>query len=258
MKSSEASERVIATRVSVCCLLAPVAIDGDCSVAASCASMPMIIMEHVSLSWVARTGRSAWHIQSGDATLLEVGGPLLVSAGRKTQATEAETLQSEPANRFQNDIWEMRGLVTAGRTFRTLNFAGPPTSGSTGQDPPPVGNPRSMCGAPALLPTRLASPRPRASRSRSLSVLAGLPDHERRALRHHGDITTLVGAQPIQLLGHLGQAGLQRLDLVGQLDDPLDASQIDTLVLRQPLHLSEQVDVALRVAGVAAGSCDAG
>jgi predicted membrane-bound mannosyltransferase len=34
-----------------------------------CASMPMIIMEHVSLSWVARTGRSAYPNQ-GDATLL--------------------------------------------------------------------------------------------------------------------------------------------------------------------------------------------
>jgi predicted membrane-bound mannosyltransferase len=55
------------------CLLAAVAIYGDCSVTAVwlrlCASMPMIIMEYVSLSWVAPTGRSAYP-NRGDATLL--------------------------------------------------------------------------------------------------------------------------------------------------------------------------------------------
>ena len=78
-----------------------------------------------------------------------------------------------------------------------------------------------------------------------LARLPRLPDHQCRALGHHGDVATLIGAQPFQLLGHLGEAGLQRLDLVGQLDDPLDACQIDSLVLGEPLHLAEQVDVAL-------------
>ena len=50
-------------------LLSPVAIYGAAVWLRLCASMPMIIMEHVSLSWVARTGRSAYP-NWGDATLL--------------------------------------------------------------------------------------------------------------------------------------------------------------------------------------------
>ena len=87
---------------------------------------------------------------------------------------------------------------------------------------------------------------------RDLAFLARLPDHQRGALGHDRDITALPGAQPVQLISHLGQPGLKRLDLVGQLDDPFDAGQVDTLVLGQPLHLAEEVDVALRVAAAAA------
>ena len=57
---------------------------------------------------------------------------------------------------------------------------------------------------------------------------------------------------PADLLGHLDDARLQRLDLVGQLDDPLDAGEVDALVLGQPLHLSQQSDVMRGVAPPAA------
>lgn len=43
-------------------------------------------------------------------------------------------------------------------------------------------------------------------------------------------------------------------DLVGQLDDALDAREVDAFVLRQALHLAEQLDVVLRVPPPAAGS----
>ena len=57
---------------------------------------------------------------------------------------------------------------------------------------------------------------------------------------------------PADLLGHLVDALLQRLDLVGQLDDPLDAGEVDALVLGQPLHLTQQRDVMRGVAPPAA------
>ena len=57
-----------------------------------------------------------------------------------------------------------------------------------------------------------------------------------------------AGAQLLDLVGHLRQPRLQRLDLIGQLDDALDPREVDALVLGQPLHLAQQVDVVLRIA----------
>ncbi len=47
---------------------------------------------------------------------------------------------------------------------------------------------------------------------------------------------------------------VQRVDLVGQLDNALDAGQIDALVLGQPLHLTQQVHVVLRIPPSPTGS----
>ena len=86
------------------------------------------------------------------------------------------------------------------------------------------------------------------------ATLARLPHHHGGALGHDRDVAALPRAQLVELVGHLAHAGLQRLDLVGQLDDALDAGEVDTLVLRQPLHLTQQIDVVLRVAAAAAGA----
>ena len=51
-----------------------------------------------------------------------------------------------------------------------------------------------------------------------------------------------------QLLQRLGEPLLQRLYLVLQIDDAFDASEVDTLVLAEPLHLAQLQDVAQRVA----------
>src|SRR5271170_281790 len=56
-------------------------------------------------------------------------------------------------------------------------------------------------------------------KTRSSARLTGLPDHQGRALGHHRDVAALVGTQNRDLVGHLLQPGLQRLDLIGQLDD---------------------------------------
>ena len=46
---------------------------------------------------------------------------------------------------------------------------------------------------------------------------------------------------------------LQRLDLRLEVDDPLDAGEVDAVLLREPLHLAEQGDVARAVPAAAAG-----
>src|SRR5689334_23857055 len=44
---------------------------------------------------------------------------------------------------------------------------------------------------------------------------ARLPHHQRRGLRHHRDVATLVVAQVFDLVGQLTHPRLQRLDLIG-------------------------------------------
>ena len=53
--------------------------------------------------------------------------------------------------------------------------------------------------------------------------------------------------------GQLVEPAPQLVDQLLQLDDPLDAGQVDALLLGEPLHLAQQRDVAGRVAPPAAG-----
>ena len=111
---------------------------------------------------------------------------------------------------------------------------------------------------------RQAGERPVLDQARVLDARAGC---RRCARRWRGCQTTsavlfgttatsrrCMARNALQLVGQLGEPRLQRLDLVGQLDDALDAGEVDALVLRQPLHLAQQVDVVLRVASAAAGT----
>ena len=101
----------------------------------------------------------------------------------------------------------------------------------------------------------------------------GAPDDERRArpaLRHqvsagrspnrrHGGL----GRDPpalgeLELLEQLVHPGLQRLDPRLELDDPLDAGEVDAVLLGQPLHLAQQRDVPRAVAPAAARRCGRG
>lgn len=82
---------------------------------------------------------------------------------------------------------------------------------------------------------------------------ARFPDDQGGALRHHRDLAALVGTQHRQLLSHLLQPGLQRLDLTGQFNNALDAGQVDPLVLREVLHLAQQLDVMQGIAAPATG-----
>ena len=61
-----------------------------------------------------------------------------------------------------------------------------------------------------------------------------------------------AGPRELQLLEQLVHPGLQRLDLRLELDDPLDAGEVDAVLLREPLHLAEQGDVPRAVAAPAA------
>jgi hypothetical protein len=75
--------------------------------------MPMIIMEYVSLSWVARTGRSAYP-NRGDATLLlsQVGrSSWCRPAAKQTKATKAEKCAERASQPIQNDIGICAGWV---------------------------------------------------------------------------------------------------------------------------------------------------
>src|ERR1700747_2788483 len=81
-----------------------------------------------------------------------------------------------------------------------------------------------------------------------------LPDHDCGALGHHGDVTSLVGPQRLDIGSHFLEPVLQRRDLVGQLDNAFDPSQIDALVLRQTLHFAEQLDVVLRITAPTTGT----
>src|SRR4051794_26426293 len=62
-----------------------------------------------------------------------------------------------------------------------------------------------------------------------------------------------AGLRGLELLEQLVHAGLQRLDPRLQLDDPLDARQVDAVLLGQPLHLAQQCDVAGAVTAATAG-----
>jgi hypothetical protein len=55
----------------------------------------------------------------------------------------------------------------------------------------------------------------------------------------------LHATQLFQLACHLDQPRLKRLNLIGQLDDALDACEIHALVLRQALHFAQQFDIVL-------------
>ena len=57
----------------------------------------------------------------------------------------------------------------------------------------------------------------------------------------------------LELLEQLVHPGLQRLDPRLEVDDPLDAGEVDAVLLREPLHLAEQRDVPRAVPAAAAG-----
>ena len=57
----------------------------------------------------------------------------------------------------------------------------------------------------------------------------------------------------LEVFLEFGDPVAQRVDSVLQLEDPLDAGEVDALLLGEPLHLAEQRDVAGRVAPAAAG-----
>src|SRR6202012_2657497 len=78
-------------------------------------------------------------------------------------------------------------------------------------------------------PATGASPSSRFGSSRRSA--ARFPHHHGGALGHHGNVASLIAAQHLDLRGHLLQPGLQRRDLIGQLDNPFDTSQVDALVL---------------------------
>ena len=69
---------------------------------------------------------------------------------------------------------------------------------------------------------------------------------------HRGGGLLGGGAGGHEVLGRLVEPGAELVDLLLQLDDPLDAREVDALLLRQPLHLAEQGDVAGGVAPPAA------
>lgn len=71
--------------------------------------------------------------------------------------------------------------------------------------------------------------------------------------RHH-EVATLIGAQRLHLPVELGNARLERVDLVGQLDDPFDASKVDTLIVGESLHLAQQVDIVFGIPPSATGT----
>ena len=64
------------------------------------------------------------------------------------------------------------------------------------------------------------------------------------------DIAARTG--PGQFHRQFGDPRLQRLHLVGQLDDALDTGQVDALVLGQALNLPKQLDIAFGIAPSAA------
>ena len=91
-------------------------------------------------------------------------------------------------------------------------------------------------------------------RDRSLRALR-VPDHHVVAPVDRHQVTTVGavhrrrrllggGADRLQLGEELLDPALQLVDELLQLDDPLDAGEVHALLLRQPLHLAEQRDVA--------------
>jgi Transposase len=83
----------------------------------------------------------------------------------------------------------------------------------------------------------------------SARAARGLPD-DQRGLRHAACGQFRV--RMVEFGGEFGDPLPQRVDVRFQLDDPLDAGQVDAVLLRQPLHLAQQCDVAGGVAAPAA------
>ena len=80
-------------------------------------------------------------------------------------------------------------------------------------------------------------------------LAARAPHHQRRRRTAARDE---FGVRVVELGGELGDPALQRVDLRLEFDDPLDAGEVDALVLGEPLHLAQQRDVAGGVAPPAA------
>ena len=122
----------------------------------------------------------------------------------------------------------------AAETPFNLDLRGPTVAASTG----PQAEEPASCGAQALLDS-------------SCNSTTRRPPHEQRCGR--AAVRIQLGDKRCSSCVHqLRYPDLQRVDVRLELDDPLDAGQVDALVLREPLHLAQQRDVARRVAPPAA------
>ena len=86
-----------------------------------------------------------------------------------------------------------------------------------------------------------------------LSLVAGLPDHQRVVARNRHEIPAIARMDFRDLLGQFADAMLQSLDLVGQFDDSFDSGKVDSLVLRKPLYFTKKRNIARGVASSATG-----
>ena len=103
-------------------------------------------------------------------------------------------------------------------------------------------------GGRSVFDPRLSSPNGFAQRGlrgcqTTSAVLLGTTATSRRWLARNATNSSAQFLQP----------GLQCLNLIGELDDALDAGQVDALVLREPLHLAQQIDIMLRIAAPTTG-----
>ena len=94
------------------------------------------------------------------------------------------------------------------------------------------------------------------------SLRSGAPHRAARTLAEGRVLSPSPPARPSAWIRRIVQllpparppAAAGRSTNCSRLDDPLDAGQVDALVLAQPLHLAQQRDVPLAVAAAAAGA----
>lgn len=79
------------------------------------------------------------------------------------------------------------------------------------------------------------------------------PDHDRFARRPDSENPSAAGEFGLmQSMGQVLDPGMQRIDLVLQLQDALDAGKADAFLLRKALDLAQPGDVPRRIAPAAA------